>query len=95
LGRVPEALVSYRESIATVHPFLDQPSSTIMSQYLADVENLTRLQLAAHEHVAALEMAFDALARAKRFSNHTPRSDTETILLGKAWARLVSAETTY
>jgi hypothetical protein len=28
-------------------------------------------------------MAFDALARAKRFSNHTPRSDTETILLSK------------
>ena len=92
LGRVPEALASYRESIATVHPFLDQPSATIMSQYLAGVENLTRLQLAAHEHAAALEMAFDALARAKRFSNHTPRSDTETILLGKAWALVSMAQ---
>lgn len=92
LGRVPEAFVSYRESIATVHPFLDQPIATIISQYLVDVENLTRLQLAAHEQAAALEMAFDALARVQRFSNHTPRSDTETILLGKGWALVSIAQ---
>jgi hypothetical protein len=36
LGRVPEAIVSYRESVATDHPYLDQPSATIMSQYLTE-----------------------------------------------------------
>lgn len=92
LDRVPEALNSYRESIATVHPFLDQPTSTIMSQYLADVESLTRRQLAAHENAAALEMALDALACAKRFSDHTPRSEAETIQLGKAWALVSIAQ---
>jgi hypothetical protein len=69
LGRVPEAIVSYWESVATGHPFLDQPSATIMSQYLTESLSMRQKTTQIHIYVGS-RTTVDAnslgLARAMR-----------------------------
>jgi eukaryotic-like serine/threonine-protein kinase len=92
LGDKAAAMASYRQSIDNLRPFLEKPTSSVMSQYLADVENLNRLNIDASQSGAAVELAGEALTRVERYSDHTPRSDGEMVFLGKAWAILSMAQ---
>jgi hypothetical protein len=52
-GPRPEAIVSRRESGATGHPFLDQPSATIMSQYLIESPSMGQKTTQIHIYVGS------------------------------------------
>lgn len=86
LGRTAEAMATYRESTAKISPFLNKPTQSLLSQYIANAERISRLQIAQGDSATALIVVADALQHAQRFGEQPPHTESQVLLLARAWA---------
>jgi tetratricopeptide (TPR) repeat protein len=88
LGRKAEAVASYQKSMTVIQAFLDARNAPVVSQYLASEQSLALLDAASGNAAAALDLASKALSEAEKFSDQTPHTDAQALILAKAWSVL-------
>jgi tetratricopeptide (TPR) repeat protein len=92
LGRNDDAVASYRRSMTVIQPFLEQPNNNIIVQYISDEQNLALLYASMGRHADALEIAIRSLARADKYGNAPPHSDTQMAVLAMGWSTLAKIQ---
>ena len=92
LGRNDDAVASYRRSMAVMQPFLEQQNNVIVVQYISGEQNLALLYALMGRHADALEIATRSLARADKYCNAPPHTDTQMAVLAMGWSTLAKVQ---
>lgn len=88
LARNADALTSYRKSMSILQPFVDVHNGTVTAEYVTDEENIAVLEASLGHNAKALEEANQAIGHAQGAGDHNMHTDSQTAVLGKAWAMM-------
>jgi tetratricopeptide (TPR) repeat protein len=92
LGRTTEAVASYRDALYLLTPFVEKGAAPTVSMYVMLRSDLARVLARTGDYPAAIEFANDAVARAEKRRMASPREDSATGGLARAYTALAFVE---